>query len=318
MERLSKVDIVCFDKTGTLTKGRLVVSSYSSLEPSVAADKVLSLSSSLERDSNHPLALAIKDKAKSKGLIDIEVKDYKDISGVGVSGIIEDKKYSLGRGQRSDESCTYLSLKCEGREIGVLSLMDEIRPESKWVISKLQSSGIKTMMLTGDAKGPASSVSKELGLSDYRDSLLPEDKIAIIKDLQKDGKKVVMVGNGVNDAAALSLASGAIAMGGIGSDVAVEASDAVLIEDDLTGVVNTLKVTKRGIFTIRLMLEASIIINAVAVVLASMGYLDSVAGALYHNCGSLLVVLGSITVLFTRKEKPDTKKNLHSLKSKQK
>jgi P-type E1-E2 ATPase len=172
-----------------------------------------------------------------------------------------------------------------------------MRPEAPETMGRLDAMGVGSVLLTGDAEAPARELARQAGVSEFRSGMLPEDKRDAIQGYQGEGRTVCMIGDGINDALALATADAAIAMGGIGSDVAIESSDVVLVQDDLSRVPYLIGLSRRVLAKIRQNIVISLSINAVATVLAATGVLDPVIGALVHNAGSVFVVLNSLFLL---------------------
>ena len=186
----------------------------------------------------------------------------------------------------------------DGQLIGSLNVSDTVRPEAKEVISQLKGLGVKnTVMLTGDRQQPAENVKNELGLSECHAELLPAQKLELFKGLKSKSKGACFVGDGINDAPALKKANVGVAMGGIGSDIAVDAADIVLVDDDVKELPHLIALSKRMLTTIKVNMSFSMILNFIAIILAMLGILNPVFGALVHNAGSVLVIINSAFLL---------------------
>ncbi len=314
IEEMGKIDCIAFDKTGTLTYGNLEVSDLLSFN-NVSNDKVLSIASSIEKYSEHPLACAICGYASENNSNIYEVNDFKMIPGLGVSGIINDDIHYCGNLKYieslniSIDDNIYKSidnLRNEGKAvvivsnknniIGVIALSDVIRPEAKEIVRKLKKMNIDVVLLTGDHYTTANYFANQVGIDNIKAELLPEDKICEIKKLQKNGKKVAMIGDGVNDAGALKTANVGIAMGSIGSDITVEASGISLISDDIKKVPYLVQLSKSTFNTIKFNIITSMTLNIIAIILSTIGVLNPITGALFHNAGSVIVVLNAALV----------------------
>jgi len=319
LERMGKVDCVAFDKTGTLTRGSLSVSDVISFDPDMGPDELLALAASVEAYSEHPLAKAIVAHAKEKGPELQNAIDFKMIPGKGVSagvgsrsvlcgsssflsdnGVIfpEEAFADLGR-LRSQGKATLL-VSADGKTIGLIALSDTIRDEAKTMVDKLKAIGTDTVLLTGDHKQTADFLASEVGIENVNAELLPAEKVERIEELQKEGRKICMIGDGVNDAPALKTAYVGVAMGGMGSDIAIEAADIALMGDDISKVPYLKRLSNATVNLIKLNITLSMTINFVAIVLSVLGYLTPVSGAIVHNVGSVLVTLNA-ALLYDRK-----------------
>lgn len=196
---------------------------------------------------------------------------------------------------------TYIAIENEG--IGYIVLSDTIRKESGAMISALQSCGVQSVLLTGDNDNSANSIAKQLNIDEVYANCLPEDKLKLIEKYQQNEQSVCMIGDGINDAPALKKATVGIAMGGIGSDIAVDAADIVLVDDEVKELPHLISLSKRMMTTIKLNLSFSMGLNFLAIVLAMTGILNPVVGALVHNAGSVLVIINSALLLKWRKRK---------------
>ncbi len=313
LETIAKVDVVAFDKTGTLTEGELEVKGFE--VEGVTEDEFLSLAKSIESYSNHPIAKAILKMEQGKIL---EVTEAKTSVGIGVSGyvngnLIEIVKFdNLKVDGLSDEANTKLniafnegfSLAClrkSGEYIGFIKLADTIRENAKSTIEKLHSLGIKTIMLTGDNEKIAKGVGDLVGVSEVYFSLMPQDKLDIIEKLQKSGKTVCMVGDGINDAPSLALANTSIAMANLGAEVAIETAETALLSADINKIYQYIKFSKKVFNRIKFNLGFSVVFNLLSATLATMGVLNPVSGAIMHNLSSLFVVISSALLLNVKK-----------------
>ena len=253
LEKMGKVDTIAFDKTGTLTYGRLEVSDIIPFDSSLTKKELLMLTASAEAKSEHPLGKAIAAKAKGESLHLTESEDFKMAAGKGVSAKVFGKnllcgseKYLLEQGVVIDGQVhsTLEKLRAEGKAsvlvaekntcIGVIALSDVLRAEAKDMVSRLKAMHTSTVLLTGDHKKTADYFAKQVGISEVRAELLPEEKVQSVEALRESGWKVCMIGDGVNDAPALKTADVGVAMGSMGSDIAVEAADIALMSDDIS------------------------------------------------------------------------------------
>lgn len=306
LERIASSNIAVFDKTGTLTKGKPAVVKVQTLSD-INEDELIKIAASGEALSNHPLAKAIMDYNKS-GLY--EIKNHKTLAGSGIEFEIDGKKYMVGKVQENlvgaenavvagaKESASLVGLYCESKLLGIIFIQDALKENAHKMVETLKTLNIRTVMLTGDNENSARYVAAQLGLDDFKASCSPEDKMNYIKNQEAQGNKVAMFGDGVNDSLALRSAFAGIAMGGIGSDVAIESADAVIVHDNLDAVPYLLKISRKTQGRITFNLCLSMVINFAAVALAISGILNAVWGALFHNCGSVLVVISAFLLLF--------------------
>lgn len=311
LEKMGAVDTVCFDKTGTLTRGTLEVSDvvpFAGLD----ATELLTVAAAAEARSEHPLARAIEDQARKEGVpfSDVAVDGFRMVTGKGIEAVVGGVMYILGSERFVCETGAELgggaaavlgSLREEGKAcvivasgrevVGIIALSDVLRPEAASVVDKLVSMRTRPVLLTGDNGRAAHHLAAKVGIEEVGADLLPERKVGCITALMHDGRKVCMVGDGVNDAPALKVADVGVAMGAMGSDIAVDAADVALMTDDISRLPYLKWLSDTTVRTIRVAIALSMCINLVAVTLSVMGVLDPVTGALLHNCGSCLVVL---------------------------
>lgn len=252
IETIRKVDYVVFDKTGTLTKGEFGVTDIKALEK-LSGEEVLKIAASIEKESSHIIGRSILLHAQSKKVELSNIDDFKNVAGQGVVAKIDGKEYFVGNEKLVEEfghvipddiSGTTVFVATKEKLLGYLTLADSIKETSYGVIKKLHSMGIKVAILTGDNESVAREVSDKLGIDTFFSNVLPEDKYKYIKDLQDQGNVVVMVGDGVNDAPALTQANAGVAIGA-GTDVAVESGDVVLTNNDPADVVKLIKLSKK-------------------------------------------------------------------------
>lgn len=319
LEKMGKVDTIAFDKTGTLTYGRLEVSDVISFDSSLTEKELLTLTASTEAKSEHPLGKAIVAKAKGQGLPLTESEDFKMVAGKGISAKVSGRillcgkeKYLLEHGVIIDEQVhgTLEKLRTEGKAsilvaennvcIGVIALSDVLRPEAKDMVSRLTAMRTSAVLLTGDNRKTADYFAKQVGISEVRAELLPEEKVQNVEALREAGRKVCMIGDGVNDAPALKTADVGVAMGSMGSDIAVEAADIALMSDDISKIPYLKRLSNATVKTIKFSITLSMCINFAAIVLSLLELLTPVTGALVHNAGSCFVVLIA-ALLYDRK-----------------
>lgn len=319
LEKLAQADTFAFDKTGTLTRGQLSVSDIVPIDPALSPEALLRLAAAAERRSEHPLARAICERAAAEGLKLPDVDRFSMRAGRGVSAVCEGKTLCCGSARYLKECGVALPesahaaldrLRGEGKAlvlvgvdgamVGAVALSDVLRDEAGDVVGKLNAMGLQTLLLTGDHAAAGEYLARRAGLTRVRTELLPGDKVDMLKALQVEGHRVCMVGDGVNDAPALKAATVGIAMGGMGSDIAVEAADVVLARDDLSRLPYLKRLADAAVRTIKTAITLSMCINFAAIVLSVAGVLNPTLGALWHNAGSCLVVLMA-ALLYDRK-----------------
>ncbi len=310
LEKMGKVDTIAFDKTGTLTYGRLEVCNIIPFDPDIDEDLLLSLAASAEAKSEHPLGKAIVSFAKEKEIALTESTDFKMTAGKGILAGISGKKILCGN-EKFLLSCNVIlknnvhselgTLRSQGKAsilvaengkcIGVIALSDVLRPEAVNMVSRLRAMNTNTVLLTGDNKLTADYFAGQIGITEVRAELLPEQKVKIITELQADKHTVCMIGDGVNDAPALKTADVGVAMGSMGSDIAIEAADIALMSDDISRIPYLKRLSNATVHTIKFSIALSMCINFIAVTLSVLGLLTPTTGALVHNAGSCFVVL---------------------------
>ena len=318
LEAMGRIDTIAFDKTGTLTYGKLKVSDVCSFE-GTDKNELLADAASLEKKSEHPLGKAMVQYAVEENVTFAEAENFKMEAGRGISGTVNGKELLCGNysfleieevafGKEAMDKIE--ELRSQGKALvlvaykgmctGLIALEDELRAEAPAVIKGLKELGTESVLLTGDNSRAAMHFADMAGLTNVKAELLPEDKVNAVAELQKEVRKVCMIGDGVNDAPALKTAEAGVAMGEMGSDIAVEAADIALVKDDINKILYLKKLSKSTLNTIKGNITASMCINAVAVTLSVLGVLNPVTGALVHNAGSCLVVLNA-ALLYDRK-----------------
>lgn len=319
LEQMGKVDTVAFDKTGTLTNGNLVVKDIYPFDNDIDKSLLLRLIASAESYSEHPLANAITAYAKEQNIELLEVEDFHMLPGKGISAVIRDKKLFCGNTAYLKEQGIKIEsiaeqileqFRSEGKAVilvadtekllGAVTLSDTLRDTSANMIERLRKIGTHAVLLTGDHKQTAEYFAKQVGITDVHAGLLPEQKVSEIMALQEEGKTICMIGDGVNDAPALKTADVSVAMGAMGSDIAVEAADIALMSDDIAKIPYLKRLSNACVKTIKFSISLSLFINFVAITLSLLGLLTPTTGALVHNCGSCLVVLIA-ALLYDRK-----------------
>lgn len=310
VEIAQHIDYVMMDKTGTLTEGNFSVNHYESFKNDLSYDTILSLFASLESQSNHPLAISIVDFAKSKNVSFTNPQDVNNIPGVGLEGLIDNKTYKitnvsyLDKHKLNYDDDLFTKLAQQGNSIsyliedqqviGMIAQGDQIKESSKQMVADLLSRNITPVMLTGDNNEVAHAVAKELGISDVHAQLMPEDKESIIKDYQSNGNKVMMVGDGINDAPSLIRADIGIAIGA-GTDVAVDSGDIILVKSNPSDIIHFLTLSNN---TMRKMVQNlwwGAGYNIVAVPLAA-GILAFIGLILSPAIGAILMSLSTVIV----------------------
>lgn len=319
LEKMGKVDTIAFDKTGTLTYGRLDVSDMISFDETISETDLLSLAASAEAKSEHPLGKAIVAYAKAKEVPLAESTAFKMTTGKGIFAEVDTRSLLCGNEKFLTENGVSIDNKvqsalerlrtqgkasilvAEGQKcIGVIALSDVLRPEAKDMVSRLSDMHTRTVLLTGDHQKTADYFARQVGISEVRAELLPEEKVRSIEKLQAENHKVCMIGDGVNDAPALKTADVSVAMGSMGSDIAVDAAEVALMSDDISKIPYLKRLSNATVKTIKASITLSMCINFVAIVLSLMEVLTPTTGALVHNAGSCFVVLIA-ALLYDRK-----------------
>jgi Cu+-exporting ATPase len=309
LEILATVDTVVFDKTGTLTYGTPVVRNVGAA-PGIEAQGVLAAAAVAERRSEHPLAKAILAHAAALSVPLLEPTDFAYTPGRGIVVTLDGEEIVVGnnallheRGIRMDteagaalDSTARVFVARRGRFLGVISVADQLRPEAKAAVAAMKAMGMRTMLLTGDQVSVADGVARELGVDDMRAELLPEDKVRWVRGLMEQGRRVAMVGDGVNDAPALAEASVGIAMGS-GTDVARESADVVLLGNDLGKLVETLRLARRTRRIVMQNFTGTLAVDGVGMCLAAVGILTPLLAAFIHVASELIFILNSARLL---------------------
>ena len=322
LERLASVSRVLFDKTGTLTYGTPVPVGTVSFSDALAAEELERLTAGAEQLSEHPLGKAIVTHYKGKHTAPLpSAEDFEMLPGRGVSAAVDGRRVLAGNRELLDESrvsipadaaaqaetflnqgCTVIYIAVDGAFAGFTALSDTLREESAGMIARLTELGVRPVLLTGDHQNAAVAIADRLHIGEVRANCLPEDKLNFIRGCQAKQERVCMIGDGVNDAPALKAADVGIAMGGVGSDIAVDAADIALVDDDVKELPHLIALSHRMMTTITLNMTFSMTLNFIAIILAMTGTLDPVVGALIHNAGSVLVITNSALLLKWRKK----------------
>lgn len=316
LEETGALKSIAFDKTGTLTKGVPAVTDIITIKGDER--QLLQITAAIEKGSQHPLASAIMKKAEEMGtdFTGLDTEEFTSITGKGVKAAVNGVLYYAGSpnlfeelhsGMESTIQKQIADLQTQGKTVMILgtaseillliAVADEIREHSKTVISKLNDMGIKTVMLTGDNHRTALEIGKQAGVSEIKADLLPQDKLAVIKELRAGHQSVAMVGDGVNDAPALAAASVGVAMGGAGTDTALETADIALMSDDLSKLPYTIKLSQKALRIIKQNITFSLGIKALALLLVVPGWLTLWIAIFADMGATLLVTLNSLRLL---------------------
>ena len=319
LERLAAVRKIAFDKTGTLTYGTPRVVAVASTLAGLDRAGLYALAAGAEQLSEHPLGKAVVAGYREENSGEIApAESFEMLPGRGVSAIVDGRRVLAGnpqlladhgvavspdaeRQRLLEEGATMIYVAADGVFAGYLALSDTLRAESAATIAALEAAGVRPVLLTGDHESAAGAIAARLGIREVRAGCLPEDKLEEIGRWQRDGVHVCMIGDGVNDAPALKKADVGIAMGGVGSDIAVEAADIALVDDEVKELPHLMALSRRMMSTIRMNLTFSMGLNFLAIFLAMAGTLNPVVGALVHNAGSVAVILNSALLLKWRR-----------------
>ena len=317
LERLSKVTRIAFDKTGTLTFGKPAVIAVKSFDAALHEKSLLEIAAIVELRSEHPLGKAIVSRYKQEqGKLPAEPERFALLPGKGVCAEVNGGRIIAGNetllqdygvklpeqavhesAAAKTQGATVIFIARETHMLGFIALADTPRTDAARTITAIHRIGAKTVLLTGDAEAAANHIAALAGLAEVKHDCLPQDKLAAIAAYQNAGEAVCMVGDGINDAPALKAAAVGIAMGGVGSDIAIEAADIALVRDDIKEIPHLILLSKRLTRTIIVNLSASMLLNFAAIVLAILGILNPILGALVHNAGSVAVICNSALLL---------------------
>ena len=322
LERLSTVKRITFDKTGTLTYGTPQVTAVESILPGLSTRELYAYAAGSELNSEHPLGKAVVRCYKSEtGNLPLPPDKFQMLPGRGVQAVINGRTVLAGNpGLLRDnhislpnevvnksemhlkEGCTVICLAVDGICAGFIALADTLRKDASSAVDELKASGVTPVLLTGDHENATVHIARQLHIDEVHASCLPENKLSWIDASQKNHFPVCMIGDGINDAPALKKALVGIAMGKAGSDIAVDAADIALVNDDIKELPHLLKLSRRMMNTIRVNLTFSMTLNFIAIILAITGILNPVVGALVHNAGSVLVIVNSAFLLGWKKK----------------
>ncbi len=317
LERLSKVSKFAFDKTGTLTYGTPGVTAVKACSAELSGGQLFYYTASAELWSEHPLGKAVVSCYRAgTGEKALSSEQFQMLPGRGVEAVVDGKTVLAGNAELLSEhgialpdeiaqaateywkdGCTTIFTAVDGTAAGFLALADTLRPSAADTIRQIKAIGVEPVLLTGDHDSAAQYIAGQLALEEVHAGCLPEEKLKFISVCQNEGKQVCMIGDGINDAPALKKAHVGVAMGGVGSDIAVDAADIALVNDDIKEIPHLLRLSKQMMLTIKCNLTFSMLLNFVAIVLAITGKLDPVVGALVHNAGSVFVILNSALLL---------------------
>ena len=317
-EAAGRIDVVAFDKTGTVTRG----------EPSVTdvivgdlrgngEGELLRLAAAAEKFSEHPLGRAIVAEATARGIEVPDPQESRIVPGVGVEALVDSHRIFVGRSNGfggpsasldptaahvtetlEAQGKTILTVTTDGRLVGWIALRDTVRPGVTEAIAALRRAGVReVLLLTGDNPRAAAAVAKQVGVDSYRAGMLPEEKLEVVRDFQRRGRRVAVVGDGVNDAPALAAADIGIAMGAAGTDVAIETADIALMSSDLNRIPEVLALARQALRIIRDNIFLSVAINLLAVFLAGVGLVTPILGAIIHEISAMLVVLNAVRLI---------------------
>jgi len=315
LEQVGKLKTLLLDKTGTLTKGKPEVVGVRSFD-SIDEKEILYWAAVAERRSEHPLGKAIVEKAEERGLAVPHPQSFQDFRGKGVKATFDSRMILVGRPEwlaeekieisgsakgllsaRESKGMTSLLVSLDRRVVGSLSISDTLREKARAAVDKIRAEGISEIwMLTGDNEQVADRIAKELGVP-YEANLYPEEKVRVVKEWKRKGQVVAMVGDGVNDAPALAAADVGIAMGAVGTDVAIETADIALMTDDLEKIPGVIRLSRRALRVIKENLLFALMFNTALVIISAQGWMTMILGAILHQASSLLVILNSIRLL---------------------
>ncbi len=322
LEEMGALNVIAFDKTGTLTKGRPEVTDIVAFSGR-SDQEILGIAAAIEQWSNHPLAAAVVRKAKERGGHAPRVSGFSSITGKGVKAVVEGAAYYIGSpklfadvlpgGMEQDVTARILALQQQGKTamllgnesgvLGIIAVADQARENSVMALRKLREAGIKrAVMLTGDNRAAAEAIGARLGIDEVRAELLPQEKLAAIKRLQAEHGKVAMVGDGINDAPALAAAAVGIAMGGAGTDTALETADIALMGDDLAALPYTIRLSRRTLGIIKENITFSLAVKLLAVLLIIPQWLTLWIAVFADMGATLIVIANSLRLARTKKK----------------
>jgi heavy metal translocating P-type ATPase len=324
LEATGTIDTIAFDKTGTITHGRPEVVDVISFDPNHTQESVLQMAATAEKFSEHPIGKAIYNKAKTLSFTVDDPEDFQILLGQGVVSKVDGNRILVGntklfQSHNLEIPQEYIdhisSYECQGKTtmivaignsvIGMIAVADKIKSQATDTINQLKNIGIHNLMLlTGDNHNAAHAIAGKVGIEKVHARQIPEEKVVVLECEIKNNKKVCMIGDGINDAPALAVSHIGIAMGALGTDVAVETADIALMSDDLSKIPELVLLARKVLMTIKINIFLSMVINFGAIFLAAVGLLNPISGALVHNLGSVLVVMNSATLIKYRVAAP--------------
>ena len=322
LERLAAVDCITFDKTGTLTYGVPKVINTPVFTDRLSEQEMYMYAAAAESLSGHPLGKAVAASFKTEYNAELPpVKDFKMCPGMGVTAKVSGRGVAVGNvnllneygidipqnaaakaEEYQNKGCTAVYVGIDSGFAGIIALSDTLREESRDTVGRLYAENVTPILLTGDNIKAVSAIAERLGIKKLKAECMPEDKLDEISRLQNEKHHVCMIGDGINDAPALKKADGGIAMGGVGSDIAVDAADIALANDEIKELPHLISLSSRMMTTIKINLSFSMGLNFLAIILAMTGILNPVIGALVHNAGSVLVIINSALLLRWKKK----------------
>lgn len=322
LERLAAVDCIAFDKTGTLTYGVPKVINTPVFTDRLSEQEMYMYAAAAESLSGHPLGKAVAASFKTEYNAELPpVKDFKMCPGMGVTAKVSGRDVTVGNvnllneygidipqnaaakaEEYQNKGCTAVYVGIDSGFAGIIALSDTLREESRDTVGRLYAENVTPILLTGDNIKAVSAIAERLGIKKIKAECMPEDKLDEISRLQNEKYHVCMIGDGINDAPALKKADVGIAMGGVGSDIAVDAADIALANDEIKELPHLISLSSRMMTTIKINLSFSMGLNFLAIILAMTGILNSVIGALVHNAGSVLVIINSALLLRWKKK----------------
>lgn len=322
LERLAAVDCIAFDKTGTLTYGVPKVINTPVFTDRLSEQEMYMYAAAAESLSEHPLGKAVAASFKAEYNAELPpVKDFKMRPGMGVTAKVSGRDVTVGNvnllneydidipqnaaakaEEYQNKGCTAVYVGIDSGFAGIIALSDTLREESRDTVGRLYAANVTPILLTGDNIKAVSAIAERLGIKKIKAECMPEDKLDEISRLQNEKYHVCMIGDGINDAPALKKADVGIAMGGVGSDIAVDAADIALANDEIKELPHLISLSSRMMTTIKINLSFSMGLNFLAIILAMTGILNPVIGALVHNAGSVLVIINSALLLRWKKK----------------
>ena len=304
-----------FSLPGSSENGKPQVTTVYSVSDKVSEADLLRKAALVEQKSEHPLGKAIWAAYEQKGGTNESAGDFRVMAGQGVSAVVDGQTILAGKEdfmraqgvdldgcgnacrKELDQGATIVYAAADHELIGFIALRDTVREDARKTLERLKAVGITPMLLTGDNNQAAGAIAQAVGITDVRANLLPEEKMDIIKGFSGGAEPICMIGDGVNDALALTSADAGIAMGGIGSDIAIESADAVLVSDEIKRLPYLFNLMQKVMKKVQVNIIASLAINLTAVLLSALGILNPITGALWHNCGSVFVVVNAALLL---------------------